>query len=415
MGRAERGARARRSTASAEGCRGAHAAWPATARRLARASCEGCCPTGWSSTTTTAISRPGGTCWPPSSVRLTHYQARIPTRFADTTELPLDDALAGRAALAAPPESRSPSRSICASRRARRPRRSAWRPWATCSSTFRARTRPRRSAADRGSGGARRDATVEVRCDRPCSRRATAGSARCTEARVADESRPDAGRLVQPAVARRPARRPACGCCFTALRAGDQVLGPPSSSRATAAAAGFTRPGLVPVYPATKGLPPGRSARAGLADARRACTTCSSRCPHALRLAERLPDRAAALAAAHFPERRARRRRRARRLAFEELFLLELSLAARRARAARAGARARSSRTRRAGRPLAGATLPFELDGRPAARRSSADRRRPRARAADAAAADGRGRLRQDRGGAARDAARGRERRARRR
>ena len=55
-------------------------------------------------------------------------------------------------------------------------------------------------------------------------------------------------------------------------------------------------------------------------------------------------------------------------------------------------------------------SLPFELTA-DQQRRHRRDRRRPRARAPDAAAADGRGGLRQDRGGAARDAARGRERR----
>ena len=64
--------------------------------------------------------------------------------------------------------------------------------------------------------------------------------------------------------------------------------------------------------------------------------------PAALRVAERLPDRPAALIAAHFPDREEDEPGARRRLAFEELFLLQLAVAGRR-RARREGRRARRS------------------------------------------------------------------------
>ena len=52
--------------------------------------------------------------------------------------------------------------------------------------------------------------------------------------------------------------------------------------------------------------------------------------PSALRVAERLPDRPAAVAATHFPDSEADETAARRRLAFEELFLLQVALAGRR-------------------------------------------------------------------------------------
>ena len=117
--------------------------------------------------------------------------------------------------------------------------------------------------------------------------------------------------------------------------------------------------------------------------------------PAALRVAERLADRPAALAGAHFPDTEDEEAGARRRLAFEELFLLQLAVAGRR-RARREGRRApRWRRARRPGGPLA-LVAAVPADRRPGGRLRR-DRRRPRLRAADAAAADGGGGQRQDR------------------
>ena len=86
--------------------------------------------------------------------------------------------------------------------------------------------------------------------------------------------------------------------------------------------------------------------------------------PAWLRLAERLPDRAAAVDAVHFPEDVESEEAEARRrLAFEELFLLELTLAARR-RAAPDGPAGALDRGARASSWTRGsASLPFTLTG----------------------------------------------------
>jgi ATP-dependent DNA helicase RecG len=117
----------------------------------------------------------------------------------------------------------------------------------------------------------------------------------------------------------------------------------------------------VPVYPAAEGISPEqlrsltRAAWGRLRDV-------VEPLPGRLRAAERLAERPAALAAAHFPDRPVDPDDARRRLAFEELFLLELALAGRE--------RARAERARAA--PLAGtgelverwlAALPFELTG----------------------------------------------------
>ena len=108
--------------------------------------------------------------------------------------------------------------------------------------------------------------------------------------------------------------------------------------------------GLLPLYPATEGLTRERirnlmwRERAHVHDV-------VEPLPAALRRAERLPDRAAALGAIHFPEEPDDSAVARERLAFEELLLLELSLAARkraRAAGARAPARARHGRAGRA-------------------------------------------------------------------
>ena len=119
--------------------------------------------------------------------------------------------------------------------------------------------------------------------------------------------------------------------------------------------------GLVPVHPATQGLSPA-ALRQLVWDDYGLIRHVIEPLPAALRVAERLPDRPAAVAASHFPDSEADADGARRRLAFEELFLLQVAVAGRR-------------RTRREGRraeplPATGAvvdpwrqTLPFELTG----------------------------------------------------
>jgi ATP-dependent DNA helicase RecG len=119
--------------------------------------------------------------------------------------------------------------------------------------------------------------------------------------------------------------------------------------------------GVVPVYRATENLPSTRIRELAW-NARPAIRHVVEPLPAWLRLAERLPDRPAAVDAIHFPEDEAEEPEARRRLAFEELFLLELSLAARK--------RARQSELRAPAVEGSGelvdpwlVTLPFALTG----------------------------------------------------
>jgi ATP-dependent DNA helicase RecG len=87
--------------------------------------------------------------------------------------------------------------------------------------------------------------------------------------------------------------------------------------------------GVVPVYPATEHLksPKIRELVWSVRDTIRHVV---EPLPAWLRVAERLPDRAAAVDAVHFPEQEDEEPAARRRLAFEELFLFELTVAARR-------------------------------------------------------------------------------------
>src|SRR4051794_16295448 len=87
--------------------------------------------------------------------------------------------------------------------------------------------------------------------------------------------------------------------------------------------------GVVPVYPATEHLK-SLKIRELVWDARGAIRHVVEPLPAWLRVAERLPDRAAAVDAVHFPESEDEEPAARRRLAFEELFLFELTVAARR-------------------------------------------------------------------------------------
>jgi ATP-dependent DNA helicase RecG len=99
--------------------------------------------------------------------------------------------------------------------------------------------------------------------------------------------------------------------------------------------------GRVAVYPAAHGLTK-RLLRELAQRAREAVRDTLEPLPAALRVGERLPDRTAALAAAHFPDDDADFDQARRRLALEELLLLELAL----------GRRKRERRARRRGAPL---------------------------------------------------------------
>ena len=98
--------------------------------------------------------------------------------------------------------------------------------------------------------------------------------------------------------------------------------------------------GLVPVYGASEGLSVERL-RALAWEAYERVRDVVEPLPARLRAAEGLPERAAALAAAHFPDQDGDAAGARHRLAFEELLLLELALAGRK-RARREGGRAAS-------------------------------------------------------------------------
>jgi ATP-dependent DNA helicase RecG len=117
--------------------------------------------------------------------------------------------------------------------------------------------------------------------------------------------------------------------------------------------------GLVPVHPATQGITPAKLR--GLVDkARSRMPDVVEPLPARLRIEERLPERPAAIAAAHFPVSEEDERDARRRLAFEELFLLQLAVAGRR-RARRDGRRARPLAARGVVVDRWRWSLPFEL------------------------------------------------------
>jgi ATP-dependent DNA helicase RecG len=119
--------------------------------------------------------------------------------------------------------------------------------------------------------------------------------------------------------------------------------------------------GVVPVYPATEHLKSAKI-RELVWGARDAIRHVVEPLPAWLRVAERLPDRAAAVDAIHFPEHEDEEPAARRRLAFEELFMFELTVAARR-RARDEGLVAPAlAATGELVEPWT-ATLPFELTG----------------------------------------------------
>ena len=119
--------------------------------------------------------------------------------------------------------------------------------------------------------------------------------------------------------------------------------------------------GLVPVHPATEGISAAKL-RELMWQAYPRMLAAVEPLPTALRVAERLPDRPAALAAVHFPDSEEDELGARRRLAFEELFLLQLAVAGRR-RARREGRRARPLAPRGVVVDRWRWSLPFELTG----------------------------------------------------
>jgi ATP-dependent DNA helicase RecG len=117
--------------------------------------------------------------------------------------------------------------------------------------------------------------------------------------------------------------------------------------------------GLVPVHPATEGISAARL-RELMWEARPRMAAVVEALPAGLRVEERLPDRPAALEAVHFPESEEEEQGARRRLAFEELFLLQLAVAGRR-RARREGRRARPLAPRGVVVDRWRWSLPFEL------------------------------------------------------
>jgi ATP-dependent DNA helicase RecG len=126
---------------------------------------------------------------------------------------------------------------------------------------------------------------------------------------------------------------------------------------------GVSAPGTghVPLYPASEGITPQRLRQLVWDDYGRMRHALEP-LPSSLRVAEWLADRPAALAAVHFPDDEESEAGARRRLAFEELFLLQLAVSGRR--------RARRERRRAVPLPAGGEltgpwarALPFELTG----------------------------------------------------
>ena len=136
--------------------------------------------------------------------------------------------------------------------------------------------------------------------------------------------------------------------------------------------------GQVPMYPASEGISPARL-RKLVWDAYGRMRHTVEPLPSRLRVAERLPDRHAALAGVHFPDDEREADGGRRRLAFEELLLLQLALAGRR-RARREELRAAELEPRGELVEPWRASLPFELTGdqRRASERIDSDLRAPR-------------------------------------
>ena len=189
--------------------------------------------------------------------------------------------------------------------------------------------RDRREVSQLAGLGVEEEATVEVSVRSIAVRPMRDRRRKRVEARVADESGPAvavwfnqpwlARQLVQGTRVRLHGRLKRRNQFWVAEH---EVLGDGDGT-------GIHTAGLVPVYPATEKLSPARL-RSLAWEARELIDDAVEPLPAAVRCGERLPDRAAALRAAHFPDGPDDDAPARRRLAFEELLLLELTLAARR-------------------------------------------------------------------------------------
>ncbi len=199
--------------------------------------------------------------------------------------------------------------------------------------------RDRRETRGVASLGVGEEATVAVTVRSVSVRPMRNRRQKRVEARVADESGPMvAVWFNQPWLARQLGEGTAL-LLHGKLRRRNQFWVTEHELIGGAAEAGVHTLGLVPVYPASQGITPERL-RTLTWDAYERIVDVVEPLPGRLRAAERLAERPAALAAAHFPDRPEDPDEARHRLAFEELFLLELALAGRkRARSERARAR----------------------------------------------------------------------------
>ncbi len=188
--------------------------------------------------------------------------------------------------------------------------------------------RDRREVSSLATVGVEQEATVEVTVRSVAVRPMRDRRRKRVEARVVDESGPAvAVWFNQPWIARQLGEGSRVRL-HGRLKRRNQFWVAEHELIGDGGGAGIHTAGLVPVYPATEKLPPARLR--GLAWKARALVTDSVEpLPAALRVRERLPDRPAALAAAHFPERPGEDEPARHRLALEELLLLELTFAAR--------------------------------------------------------------------------------------
>jgi len=218
----------------------------------------------------------------------------------------------------------------------------------------------RREGRDLASLAPGEEATVGVVVKEIASRPMRRRRGVRVEARVADDSGPAlAIWFNQPWVARQLA--PGSNVLLRGALKGRNEFHVREWESFEAADAPVHTRGLVAMYPAAAGITK-RLLRELAQRARDAVRDAAEPLPASLRVAERLPDRPAALAAAHFPDADAEFETGRRRLAFEELLLLELALGRRR--------RARDAARRGSPLELSGelvdswhASLPFELTG----------------------------------------------------
>jgi ATP-dependent DNA helicase RecG len=276
----------------------------------------------WSSTGSRATSPPGGTSWPPSSFR------GIPTRFADSAELTLDDALG--APLRSWPR---PSRLAERLKLSKQAREGAdvlgLHTVGDLLEHYPRLHRAPREVRPIASFALEEDGSVEVTVRRATTRPSRNRRQRPrVEAHVYDESGPMvAVWFNQPWLADHFSPGTTL-VLHGRMKRRNQFWVSEHEIVDTAGGSGHSL-GFAPVYPGTKALPPERLRQLAWA-ARERVHDVVEPLPAYLRAGERLPDRPAALAALHFPDNEDDEEGARRRLAFEELLLLELALSGRR-------------------------------------------------------------------------------------